>query len=276
MGIPRTRVSINSGNPWESLFLAQILVSFGGGKIWREIKGIWGGFWMRKQIERRSNKNHFWQHHSSVCLPCPGFFPSSSRSHCRSHCLWYVGTPCQNYMIAQDLYIAVVACARVNTSGNRNVHTPCKLQRWSSDQSASWGRVCRQRHCKMCLTSSLYAHAFPKMLRTPALDHTTSLWAGFHRSVALSVHVWCGSWIKVGMFVDIKRFGIPLFWLVGLIWYGWLVGLIWYDFGHVCLTKNITVPLGCSIYQFWLQCWLISLCSPHPKIFWRREARGDH
>ena len=38
---------------------------------------------------------------------------------------------------------------------NRNVYTPCKLQRWSSAQSASSGCVCRRRHCKMCLISCM-------------------------------------------------------------------------------------------------------------------------
>jgi len=38
----------------------------------------------------------------------------------------------------------------------------------------------RERPCKMCLASSLHAHAFPKMLRIPALDHTTGLCARIH------------------------------------------------------------------------------------------------
>ena len=33
-------------------------------------------------------------------------------------------------------------------------------------------RIC---NCKMCLTSSLCARAFPTMLQIPALDHTTSI-----------------------------------------------------------------------------------------------------
>jgi len=35
--------------------------------------------------------------------------------------------------------------------------------------------ACRERHCKTCLTGSLHAHAFPKMLRIPALDHSKPL-----------------------------------------------------------------------------------------------------
>jgi len=42
-------------------------------------------------------------------------------------------------MIAQNWYIGVAACARVNASGIRNMHTPCKLQRWGTIQSASSG-----------------------------------------------------------------------------------------------------------------------------------------
>jgi len=46
--------------------------------------------------------------------------------------------------------------------------------------------VCLERRCKMCLTSSLRVHAFPKMLQIPALDHTTYLGAGLIR---FSLHV---------------------------------------------------------------------------------------
>jgi len=35
--------------------------------------------------------------------------------------------------------------------------------------------ACPERHCNMCLTSSLHAHAFPKMLLIPALDHSKPL-----------------------------------------------------------------------------------------------------
>ena len=114
------------------------------------------------------------------------------------------------HMIVQGWYFGVAACARVNASGSRNMHTPCNLQRWSSAQAASSGSVCRERHCKMCLICSLYAHAFPKMLRIPALDHTTSLWGGVHRSFAPSLRVWCVSWVfEVRRFVNFKRFFIP-------------------------------------------------------------------
>ena len=51
-------------------------------------------------------------------------------------------------------------------------HTPCKLQRWSSAQSASSGLFDPSASSVHCLTGSLHAHVFPKMLRIPALDHS--------------------------------------------------------------------------------------------------------
>ena len=166
-------------------------------------------------------------------------------------CLWCARTPCQN---PHDCSGLVLWCGCVC----RNMHTPCNLQRWSSAQAASSGSVCRERHCKMCLICSLYAHAFPKMLRIPALDHTTSLWGGVHRSFAPSLRVWCVSWVfEVRRFVNFKRVFIPrlkkfaenfwfwskidffplkiqyvaIFYCLGCL--GWLVGwldVIWYDF----------------------------------------------
>jgi len=56
--------------------------------------------------------------------------------------------------------------------------------------------ACRERHCKMCLTGSLHAHAFPKMLRIPALNHS-NLCGGFFSSVPPSVCA-CVSWFDVG------------------------------------------------------------------------------
>jgi len=35
--------------------------------------------------------------------------------------------------------------------------------------------ACRERHCKMCLTVSLHARAFPKMLQIPTLNHSKPL-----------------------------------------------------------------------------------------------------
>jgi len=62
--------------------------------------------------------------------------------------------------------------ARLNASGSRNVHTPCKLQRRSSAQSASSGLFEPSASSVHSLTGSLHAHVFPKMLRIPALDHS--------------------------------------------------------------------------------------------------------
>jgi len=44
--------------------------------------------------------------------------------------------------------------------------------------------------CKMCLTSSLHAHAFPKMIRIPVLDHTRSLWVRVHLVCCSLLRVW--------------------------------------------------------------------------------------
>jgi len=62
--------------------------------------------------------------------------------------------------------------ARFNASGSRNVHTPCKLQCWSSAQSASSGLFEPSASSVHYITGSLYAHVFPKMFRIPALDHS--------------------------------------------------------------------------------------------------------
>ena len=62
--------------------------------------------------------------------------------------------------------------ARLNASSSRNVHTPCKLQRWSSVQSASSGLFEPSASSVHSLTGSLHASVFPRMLRIPALDHS--------------------------------------------------------------------------------------------------------
>jgi len=74
-------------------------------------------------------------------------------------------------------------------------------------------RSVRERHCKMCLTSTLHALAFPKMLRIPALDNTTSLCAQIH-PLCSSLRVCCVSWTEVGNVRE--RFGIP-----GLNFFAW-------------------------------------------------------
>jgi len=53
----------------------------------------------------------------------------------------------------------------------RNVHTPCKVQRWRSAESASSGFFEPSASSVHCLSDGLHAHVFPKMLRIPALDH---------------------------------------------------------------------------------------------------------
>jgi len=51
-------------------------------------------------------------------------------------------------------------------------HTPCKLQRWSSAQSASSGLFEQSASSVRGLTGTLYVHMFPKMLRIPDLNHS--------------------------------------------------------------------------------------------------------
>ena len=53
----------------------------------------------------------------------------------------------------------------------RNVHTPCKVQRWRSAESASSGLFELSATSVHCLLDNLHVHVFPKMLRILALDH---------------------------------------------------------------------------------------------------------
>ena len=66
--------------------------------------------------------------------------------------------------------LKTVAC--LNASGSRNAHTPCRLQRRSSAQSASSGLFEPSASSVRGLTGTLYVHMFPKMLRIPDLNHS--------------------------------------------------------------------------------------------------------
>jgi len=76
-------------------------------------------------------------------------------------------------MNAEGWFIGVVVCTRQRKRQQELAHT-LQVTSLEFNSFRELRSVCLERHCKMCLTSSLHAHAFPKMLQIPALDHTTN------------------------------------------------------------------------------------------------------
>jgi len=152
------------------------------------------------------------QHHSSVCLLCPQSALGLFRRPWL--CLWHVQTPCQNHMIAQGWYIGVAACTRVNASGSRNVHTPCKLQRSSHisapAQECPWATMQNVPHQQLACTRFCKDASYPsprscnKPLRSDSsalflppcvlclLDRERFSWNGleFHSCIFLPGNFW--------------------------------------------------------------------------------------
>jgi len=116
----------------------------------------------------------------------------------------------------------------------------------------------------MCLTSSLHAHAFPKMLRVPALDHTASLCARIHPLLFLPTCVPCllGSRLEPGTNSTDENFCRKLF-----------------GFGQKPFTKN-TMSCDFSLFRL-VGCDLVRLLGMNDRtrsmrmVFWiQRLHRG--
>ena len=133
-----------------------------------------------------------WQHYSGpVCVPrVQGF----SLGRFRRHCLWYVRTPRQNHILVPWHWCCCV-CTPQRKRQQKRTHTlqVTALEFSSVRKLRTFWIVCklsacRERHGTMCLTGSLHAHTFPKMLRIPAPASSMAILCGrFICSVSPSV-----------------------------------------------------------------------------------------
>ena len=111
-------------------------------------------------------------------------------------------------------------------------------------------------HCKMSLTNSLYTREFPKILRIPALDHTTSLCAGIHPLCAPSLRVRCVSWGEVGMFVNFA-WKVRDLYRLGMLWLNFFAtNFLYWSKTSFCCTQN---PIHCDCLSFRLVSWLVDI-----------------
>ena len=120
---------------------------------------------MRRYTERRSDNFRRSQDESQsvgkiICLKSDGFISSKTQIQQRGKIQPLKTVELSEY---QKNYYQIYMY---------KPHTPCKLQRWSSAQSASSGLFDPSASSVHCLTGSLHAHVFPKMLRIPALHHS--------------------------------------------------------------------------------------------------------
>ena len=151
--------------------------------------------------------------------------------------------------------LAAFAASRDGTKLNS---LPCNNVEWAVDPVTQHEKlVCEYMKVHNKKTGSLHAHAFPKMLRIPALDHSKPLRR--IRLLRFSLRVcflfrglkcsWTTVWIPrsriFGFGVKIVFFGPKIPYVAIFYCWGWLVGWLWFvpTFRNVCHPKKITVPL---------------------------------
>jgi len=136
-------------------------------------------------------KCSFWSHFVCACEDYCEFFPianttpvSVSTVHIftvlrpfRRHSACDMFKPCIRTTWMLRVGSLVWLCARVNASGSRNLHIPCKLHRWSSTHSASSG-VSASSDTAKCVSQAACMHTrFQRCFRSQPWIIQQTVWA---------------------------------------------------------------------------------------------------